>query len=49
MRMLQRAMSEDPDAEIVPIWKKEAYDDGETWIGSEAEYQVEIGRVPAKP
>jgi MoaE-MoaD fusion protein len=33
--------------QIVPIWKKEAYDDGETWIGSEADYQVEIGRVPA--
>jgi molybdopterin synthase catalytic subunit len=31
--------------QIVPIWKKEAYDDGETWIGSEADYQVEIGRV----
>ncbi len=25
--------------EIVPIWKKEHYDDGDTWIGSEAEYQ----------
>ncbi len=35
--------------QIVPIWKKEAYDDGETWIGSEADYQVEIGRVPASP
>lgn len=31
--------------QIVPIWKKEAYDDGETWIGSEAEYQAEIGRT----
>ena len=31
--------------QIVPIWKKEAYDDGETWIGSEADYQVEIGRM----
>jgi molybdopterin synthase catalytic subunit len=30
--------------QIVPIWKKEAYEDGETWIGSEAEYQAEIGR-----
>jgi molybdopterin synthase catalytic subunit len=30
--------------QIVPIWKKEAYEDGETWIGSEAEYQVEVGR-----
>jgi molybdopterin converting factor subunit 1 len=35
--------------QIVPIWKKEAYDDGETWIGSEADYQVEIGRIPAPP
>jgi molybdopterin synthase catalytic subunit len=25
--------------EIVPIWKKEVYDDGATWIGSEAAYQ----------
>lgn len=28
--------------EIVPIWKKEQYDDGATWIGSEAEYQREV-------
>jgi len=35
--------------QIVPIWKKEAYDDGESWIGSEADYQVEIGRIPASP
>jgi MoaE-MoaD fusion protein len=34
--------------QIVPIWKKEAYGDGEVWIGSEAAYQVEIGRVPAE-
>lgn len=33
--------------EIVPIWKKEAYADGEIWIGSEAAYQVEIGRIPS--
>jgi molybdopterin synthase catalytic subunit len=26
--------------EIVPIWKKEIYADGETWIGSEAAYQA---------
>ena len=32
--------------EIVPIWKKELYDDGSSWIGSEAEYQQEIGRLP---
>lgn len=31
--------------EIVPIWKKEFYEDGETWIGSEHDYQVEIGRI----
>ena len=35
--------------EIVPIWKKEHYDDGAVWIGSEAEYQREIGRLPADP
>jgi molybdopterin synthase catalytic subunit len=34
--------------EIVPIWKKEHYDDGAVWIGSEREYQVEIGRLPGK-
>jgi MoaE-MoaD fusion protein len=33
--------------QIVPIWKKEAYADGEIWIGSEAAYQVETGRVPS--
>jgi MoaE-MoaD fusion protein len=32
--------------EIVPIWKKEHYADGEVWIGSEADYQREIGRLP---
>lgn len=31
--------------EIVPIWKKEHYDDGAVWIGSEHDYQVEIGRI----
>jgi molybdopterin synthase catalytic subunit len=25
--------------EIVPIWKKEIYDDGAAWVGSEAAYQ----------
>jgi molybdopterin converting factor subunit 1 len=30
---------------IVPIWKREIYGDGAVWIGSEADYQVEIGRV----
>ena len=31
--------------EIVPIWKKEFYEDGEIWIGSEHDYQVETGRI----
>jgi molybdopterin converting factor subunit 1 len=31
--------------EIVPIWKKEHYADGASWIGSEHDYQVEIGRL----
>jgi molybdopterin converting factor subunit 1 len=34
---------------IVPIWKREMYTDGAAWIGSEAEYQAEIGRVPHEP
>lgn len=32
--------------EIVPIWKKEHYVDGAAWLGSEHDYQVEIGRLP---
>jgi molybdopterin converting factor subunit 1 len=32
--------------EIVPIWKKEFYADGAIWVGSEADYQREIGRLP---
>ena len=32
--------------QIVPIWKKEHYVDGATWIGSEADYQRELGRIP---
>ena len=32
--------------EIVPIWKKEHYTDGETWVGSEADYQRLTGRLP---
>jgi MoaE-MoaD fusion protein len=31
--------------EIVPIWKKEFYRDGEVWVGSEHDYQVETGRI----
>jgi len=30
---------------IVPIWKKEHYEDGAVWIGSEADYQRETGRL----
>ncbi len=30
--------------QIVPIWKKEHYVDGSVWVGSEAEYQAELGR-----
>ncbi|MGH2558796.1 MAG: molybdopterin converting factor subunit 1 [Thermomicrobiales bacterium] len=33
--------------EIVPIWKKEHYADGAIWVGSEADYQRETGRLPA--
>lgn len=33
--------------EIVPIWKRESYGDGDAWIGSEADYQRETGRLPA--
>jgi MoaE-MoaD fusion protein len=35
--------------EIVPIWKKEHYSDGAVWVGSEADYQREIGRLPVEP
>ncbi len=31
--------------EIVPIWKKEHYADGAAWLGSERDYQIEIGRI----
>jgi molybdopterin synthase catalytic subunit len=34
--------------EIVPIWKKEFYEDGAIWVGSEADYQRETGRIPAE-
>ena len=33
---------------LVPIWKREVYEDGAVWIGSEADYQVETGRVAAE-
>ncbi|MEZ4506307.1 MAG: molybdenum cofactor biosynthesis protein MoaE [Thermomicrobiales bacterium] len=33
---------------LVPIWKREVYEDGAVWIGSEGEYQVETGRVAAE-
>lgn len=29
--------------QIVPIWKKEHYADGDTWVGSEAAYQAAFG------
>lgn len=32
--------------QIVPIWKKEQYADGATWIGSEADYQREQRAAP---
>lgn len=36
--------------EIVPIWKKEHYSDGASWLGSEHDYQVETGRLrPVTP
>lgn len=31
--------------EIVPIWKKEWYEGGSTWIGSEADYQREVAQA----
>jgi molybdopterin synthase catalytic subunit len=34
---------------IVPIWKKEFYDDGSTWVGSEADYQREVRVEAASP
>lgn len=33
---------------LVPIWKREIYEDGAVWIGSEIDYQIETGRVAAK-
>jgi molybdopterin synthase catalytic subunit len=33
---------------LVPIWKREIYEDGAVWIGSEADYQVETGRAAAE-
>jgi molybdopterin converting factor subunit 1 len=33
---------------IVPIWKREIYEDGAVWIGSEAEYQIETGRTASE-
>jgi molybdopterin converting factor subunit 1 len=35
--------------EFVPIWKKEFYADGDTWIGSEADYQAAFGRSGVQP
>lgn len=33
--------------QIAPIWKKEVYDDGEVWVGSEAAYQAAFGHGAA--
>ncbi len=35
--------------QIVPIWKKEHYADGATWVGSEADYQRELGGHDDQP
>lgn len=35
--------------EIVPIWKKEFYQDGSHWVGTEAEYQRETRSGAAAP
>lgn len=34
---------------LVPIWKREIYDDGAVWIGSEAEYQAEVRQNQTSP
>ncbi len=34
--------------EIVPIWKKELYQDGSHWVGTEAEYQLEVKGTAAE-
>lgn len=33
---------------LVPIWKREIYEDGAVWIGSEIDYQIETGRIAAE-
>jgi len=35
--------------QIAPIWKKEVYEDGEVWIGSEAAYQQAFGHSASFP
>lgn len=35
--------------EIVPIWKKEWYEGGASWIGSEADYQRELAGKSSRP
>ncbi|WP_416236589.1 molybdopterin converting factor subunit 1 [Thermomicrobium sp. 4228-Ro] len=35
--------------QVAPIWKKEVYEDGEVWIGSEALYQELFARPAADP
>ncbi len=28
----------------VPLWKKEVYEGGEEWIGTEAQYQAQLAK-----
>ncbi|MBO9350063.1 MAG: molybdopterin converting factor subunit 1 [Thermomicrobium sp.] len=35
--------------QVAPIWKKEVYEDGEIWIGSEALYQELFARRASEP
>ena len=34
--------------QIVPIWKKEFFEDGEVWVGSEADHHPATSEVPAR-
>ena len=34
--------------QIVPIWKKEFFEDGEVWVGSEADHHLASSEVPAR-
>jgi len=35
--------------QVAPIWKKEVYEDGEIWVGSEALYQELFARRASEP